>query len=120
MKKVLVPPPATRADEIVAAMGGMFYAQEAPRHAALRREGLALQGGDPLYIIEVMKMFNKVLRDLRGHRRRGARRGSGAIVQKGQPLFKVTPDEKIVVEDPKERAKRVRATTTSYLDRACS
>jgi hypothetical protein len=36
-------------------------------------------------------------------------------VQKGQPLFKVTPDEKVVVEEPAVKAARVRAHTDAYL-----
>jgi len=40
---------------------------------------------------------------------------SGAVVRKGQPLFKVTPDEPIVEEDPEERRQRIRANTDAYL-----
>ncbi len=36
MKKILVPPPSTKADEIVTPGGGMYYAQEAPGHAEVR------------------------------------------------------------------------------------
>ena len=60
MKKVLAPPPATKADEIVAACGGMYYAQEAPDMPAFVSEGMHFEKGQPLYIIEVMKMFNKI------------------------------------------------------------
>ena len=64
MKKVLVPPPSTKADEIVAMCGGMFYAQEAPGKPPFVHEGMHFEKGQPLYIIEVMKMFNTV----RAHR----------------------------------------------------
>ncbi len=40
---------------------------------------------------------------------------NGAIVRKGQPLFRVDPDEKMVSEDPAERRRRVRANTDAYL-----
>ena len=40
---------------------------------------------------------------------------SGAIVQKGQPLFKITPDEKVVEEDPSLKAARIRKNTDEYL-----
>ena len=40
---------------------------------------------------------------------------SGAIVQKGQPLFKVTPDEKVVHEEPAAKAARVRSHTDDYV-----
>ena len=39
----------------------------------------------------------------------------GQTVRKGQTLFKVEPDEKLVVEDPAERARRIRARTDEYL-----
>ena len=41
--------------------------------------------------------------------------GDGTIVQKGQPLFKITPDEKHVEVDPKEVERQRRATTTEAL-----
>jgi biotin carboxyl carrier protein len=115
MKKVLVPPPATKSDEIVAAMGGMFYAQEAPGMPSFVEKGSHFKVGDPLYIIEVMKMFNKVNASFAGTIDEVLIDTSGAIVQKGQPLFKVTPDEKVVIEDPAERAARIRKNTDEYL-----
>ncbi len=115
MKKVLVPPPVTKSDEIVAAMGGMYYAQEAPGMPTFVEKGAHFNVGDPLYIIEVMKMFNKVHASFAGTIDEVLVDTSGAIVQKGQPLFKVTPDEKIVEEDPTERAERIRKNTDEYL-----
>ena len=50
----------TKADEIVAAMGGTFYTQEAPTLPPFVAPGSHFDKGDPLYIIEVMKMFNKI------------------------------------------------------------
>ncbi len=40
--------------------------------------------------------------------------GDGTIVQKGQPLFRITPDERLVDVDPEE-AERERRTRTSRL-----
>ncbi|MEJ2201140.1 MAG: biotin carboxylase N-terminal domain-containing protein, partial [Desulfuromonadaceae bacterium] len=60
MKKILVPPPATKADEIVTPGGGMYYAQEAPGMPPFVSEGSHFEKGQPLFILEVMKMFNKV------------------------------------------------------------
>jgi hypothetical protein len=60
MKKVLVPPPATKADEVVTPGGGMYYAQEAPGMPPFVTEGMHFEKGQPLFILEVMKMFNKV------------------------------------------------------------
>jgi biotin carboxyl carrier protein len=115
MKKVLVPPPVTKSDEIVAAMGGMFYSQEAPGMPTFVEKGSHFNVGDPLYIIEVMKMFNKVNASFAGTIDEVLIDQSGAIVQKGQPLFKITPDEKVVLEDPNERAARIRKNTDEYL-----
>ena len=56
----LAPPPATKANEIVAVSGGMFYAQEAPHLPPFVTPGTHFEAGQPIYIIEVMKMFNKV------------------------------------------------------------
>jgi acetyl/propionyl-CoA carboxylase alpha subunit len=119
MKKVLVPPPTMKSDEIVAASGGMFYAQEAPGMPLFVEKGSHFRAGDPLYIVEVMKMFNKVLAPFAGTVDEVLITGNGTIVQKGQPLFKVTPDEKVVIEDPTLRAQRVRKNTEAYVAQLC-
>ena len=66
MKKVLVPPPEMKSDEIVSVSGGMFYSQEAPGMPLFVSRGSHFNKGDPLYVIEVMKMFNKVLAPFAG------------------------------------------------------
>jgi biotin carboxyl carrier protein len=114
-KKMLAPPPATRADEIVAAMGGVYWDREAPHLPPFVEEGTHFDKGQPLYIIEVMKMFNKVYAPFSGRVVSILVRETGAIVRKGQPLFRVDPDEKVVEEDPGERARRIRETTDRYL-----
>jgi acetyl/propionyl-CoA carboxylase alpha subunit len=115
MKKVLVPPPVNRADEIVAVSGGMYYAQEAPGMPTFIEEGQHFDIGDPLYIVEVMKMFNKVYAPFAGTVDRVLVESNGTIVSKGQPLFKVTPDEKFVEEDPVEVKARIESNTEQYL-----
>jgi len=116
MKKVLVPPPATKADEIVAACGGMYYAQEAPGMPAFVEEGMHFEKGQPLYIIEVMKMFNKVCAPFSGTIDKILiAGGDGHIVSKGQPLFKVTPDERFVEVDEAAVEKERRTVTGEYL-----
>ncbi len=117
MRKVLVPPPATRADEIVAAMGGTYFAQESPGMPAFVTRGAHFERGDPLYIIEVMKMFNKVHATFSGTIDEILVPEGGVVVRKGQPLFKVTPDERIVEEDPASRLRRIRENTDAYLER---
>lgn len=116
MKKVLVPPPATKADEVVTPGGGMYYAQEAPGLPPFVTEGMHFEKGQPLFILEVMKMFNKVPAPFSGTIDKILiEGGDGTIVQKGQPLFKVTPDEKFVEVDPKELAKQRQTVTGEYL-----
>ncbi len=117
MRKVLVPPPATRADEIVAAMGGTYYSQEAPGLPFFVAIGSHFEKGDPLYIIEVMKMFNKVYAAFSGTIDEVLIKDSGVVVRKGQPLFKVTPDEQLVEEDPDAKRRRLRSRTDAYLER---
>jgi len=115
MKKVLVPPPVNKADEIVAVSGGMYYAQEAPGMPCFIEEGQHFEIGDPLYIVEVMKMFNKVYAPFAGTIDKILVNTDGTIVSKGQPLFKVTPDEIFVEQDPVERKTRIESNTERYL-----
>ncbi len=117
MGHVLVPPPATSEDEIVAVSGGMYYGQEAPGRPPLIREGDHFEAGQPLYIIEVMKMFNKVPAPFAGTVDAILIEDDGTIVKKGQPLFKVTADVKLVPEDPREVNRRRRSATDDVLRR---
>ena len=116
MKKILVPPPSTKADEIVSICGGMYYGQEAPGLPSFVHEGMHFEKGQALYIIEVMKMFNTVRATFSGTIDKIIMQGAdGSIVQKGQPLFKVTPDEKFIEVDPKELETEKREKTAEYL-----
>lgn len=115
MAKVLVPPPVAKSDEILAASGGMFYPREAPGAPEFVREGQHFEQGDPLYIVEVMKMFNKVYAPFAGTIEKVLVSGEGVIIKKGQPLFKVVPDERIVEESPEERQQRRLAATAQFL-----
>jgi biotin carboxyl carrier protein len=116
MKKILVPPPSTKADEVVAICGGMYYGQEGPGLPSFVSEGMHFEKGQALYIIEVMKMFNTVRATFSGTIDKIIMQGAdGSIVQKGQPLFKVTPDEKFVDVDPEEINRMKREKTIAYL-----
>ena len=116
MKKVLVPPPATKADELVAPFGGMLYRQEAPGRPPFVSEGVHFEKGQALYIIEVMKMFNTVRAQFSGTVDKVIMTGAdGTVVQKGQPLFKITPDEKFVQVDLKQVDRERRARTSELL-----
>jgi len=116
MKKILVPPPSTKADEIVAVCGGMYYGQEAPGLPPFISEGMHFEKDQPLYIIEVMKMFNTIRAPFSGTIDKIIMEGGdGTIVQKGQPLFKITPDEKFEEVDQKEIEREKRECTNKYL-----
>ena len=115
MAKVLVPPPVAGADEILAQSGGMFYPRETPASPRYVEEGSHFAEGDPLYIVEVMKMFNKVYAPFSGTIDKVLVEDDGVIISKGQPLFSITPDEVIVVESPRERRARRRAATDEFL-----
>ncbi|WP_298437200.1 HlyD family efflux transporter periplasmic adaptor subunit, partial [Geobacter sp.] len=61
-------------------------------------------------------MFNTVRATFSGTIDRIIMQGAdGSIVQKGQPLFKVTPDEKFVEVNPEEIEQLRRERTSAYL-----
>jgi biotin carboxyl carrier protein len=97
MARVLVPPPTAKSDEILAESGGMFYARETPEHEVYVKAGDHFNAGDPLFIIEVMKMFNKVYAPFSGTVNAVLVDTDGTIIKKGQPLFKITPDEVVIM-----------------------
>ncbi len=115
MAKVLVPPPVAKSDEILAPTGGMYYSCEAPGMPAFVEEGSHFNAGEPLYIIEVMKMFNKVIAPFSGTIEKVLVDMDGSIIKKGQPIFKITPDEVVVVESDEEIQARRRAETNVFL-----
>ena len=115
MKRVLAPLPAMKSDEIVAVSGGVLYPQEAPGMPLFVEKGSHFESGDTLYIIEVMKMFNKITAPFAGTVDEILVGESGTIVQKGQVLFKITPDESAVIEDEQVRKNRIRQHTASCI-----
>jgi acetyl/propionyl-CoA carboxylase alpha subunit len=115
MAKVLVPPPVAKSDEILAESGGMFYSRETPEHESYVSKGSHFEEGDPLYIVEVMKMFNKVYAPFAGTIDKVLVEDDGVIISKGQPLFKIAPDEIIVEESAEDRRARRRAATEQFL-----
>ena len=115
MARVLAPPPVAESDRIVAASGGMFYGRESPEAALYVEPGDHFEAGDPLYIIEVMKMFNKVYAPFAGTVDEVLVEGEGVIIAKGQPILRITPDEQIVAESPQTVAASRREATARYL-----
>ncbi|MEZ5435423.1 MAG: hypothetical protein R3E67_02090 [Pseudomonadales bacterium] len=88
MAKVLVPPPAAKSDEILAASGGMFYPREAPNTPkylevgthftkamfnTLKRYEDVQQGGAPLLLAQSQKCWLE----------------TDGTIKKGQPLLKI-------------------------------
>ena len=115
MAKVLVPPPIARSDEILAESGGMFYSRETPNHDVYVKEGDHFDAGDPLFIVEVMKMFNKVYAPFSGTIEKVLVETDGSIISKGQPIFKIVPDEVIVEVSAEDIAARRSAATAAFL-----
>lgn len=116
MIKVLSPPPVAPADEIIAETGGMYYSREAPDQPPFVEVGAHFDAGEPLYIIEVMKMFNKIHAPFAGTIDSVLGGQDGTIITKGQPLFKVTPDEAVHIEQPADVARRRHDHTRNFLD----
>jgi acetyl/propionyl-CoA carboxylase alpha subunit len=116
MAKMLAPPPVASSDEILSESGGMFYPREAPGMDTFVEVGSHFNEGDALYIVEVMKMFNKVYAPFSGTVEKILVAGDGVIIKKGQALFKITPDEDVVVESPDDVRVRKQAMTAQFLN----
>jgi acetyl/propionyl-CoA carboxylase alpha subunit len=105
--RALSPPPPAASDEIVTPMGGSFYAREAPDLPALVSPGDHFEAGQPLFIVEVMKMFNKVVAPFAGSIVENLMEGrDGTVVKKGDVIFRIEPDEQPEVIDEEEIAAR--------------
>ena len=102
-------------DEILAESGGMFYSRETPEHEVYAREGDHFEAGDPLFIVEVMKMFNKVYAPFSGTIAKVLVETDGTIIRKGQPIFKIVPDELVVEESEQEITARRHKVTHEFL-----
>ena len=78
-------------------------------------QGQHFEAGEPLYLVEVMKMFNKVFAPFAGTIDEVLVEGDGVIIAKGQPLFRVTPDERVDVISDEDIAVSRRAHTTELV-----
>jgi hypothetical protein len=70
---------------------------------------------EELKLSPMMKLCNRVQAPFAGRVDAVMIEGVGTIVQKGQTLFKVTPDERAVDVDHAAVARDRKATLTSYL-----
>ena len=114
--RALSPPPPASANEIVTPMGGAFYSREAPHLPVLAEVGMHFEEGQPLFIIEVMKMFNKITAPFAGTVTRCLLEDEdGAVVSKGQKIFEIEPDEIVVEESEEEIRERQQGVTLGLL-----
>lgn len=114
--RALSPPPQAASDEIVTPMGGSFYAREAPDLPTLVSVGDHFEAGQPLFVIEVMKMFNKVVAPFAGVIRESCLDGrDGTVVKKGDVIFKIEPDEQPETVSPEEISERRHRETLALL-----
>jgi acetyl/propionyl-CoA carboxylase alpha subunit len=117
LARALAPAPAASADEIVTPMAGTYYAREAPHLPLLVDEGQHFDAGQPLFVIEVMKMFNKVLAPFAGTVTRNLMAGrDGSVVKKGERIFAIEPDERREPESLAELQRRKREATLALLE----
>ncbi|MFK7956163.1 MAG: biotin carboxylase N-terminal domain-containing protein [Lysobacterales bacterium] len=96
---ILAPPPQATGNQILSESGGMYYARQAPDLPVFIEPGDHFDAGDPLYVIEVMKMFNVVRARFSGTMVKPLVTEDGVVVKKGQPLFEVEPDQSADADD---------------------
>jgi acetyl/propionyl-CoA carboxylase alpha subunit len=114
--RLLAPPPKASSNEIVAPSGGAFYCREAPHLPPLIEEGDHFDEGQPLFVIEVMKMFNKVLAPFSGRVVENLMKDAdGSIIKAGQRIFRIKPDEVAEEESEDVISARRRGLTLSLL-----
>ena len=102
MLGVLNPLPKITGNTILAPSGGMFYPKQSPDSPVFVKPGDHVEKGDPLYIIEVMKMFNTQTAQYSGTVVECYLEDEeGVMIKKGQALFKIDPDHPIE-ENPEE------------------
>ena len=115
MARELAPPPVASSNEILAQSGGMFYPRETPDSQPYVEVGSHFDKGDPLYIVEVMKMFNKVSAPFAGTVEQILVEGDGVIISKGQPLYRIVPDEQLQVRSVADIRAQRREFTDLFL-----
>jgi biotin carboxyl carrier protein len=94
----------------------MFYTRESPDSDMFVSEGQHFEKGDPLFIVEVMKMFNKVYAPFSGTINQVLIETDASIVKKGEVVFKVTPDEIIETLSEEEINSAIVKQTNKFLE----
>jgi acetyl-CoA carboxylase biotin carboxyl carrier protein len=77
--------------KVTASMVGTFYRSPAPGRAPYVEVGTHVNKGDPLCVLEAMKLMNELLSDVAGEVM-AVLVEDGAAVEYGQPLFLIEPD----------------------------
>ena len=93
--------------EAAAALGGAVEVQRGKMVAELKPAGYDKGGAIGEFMREAP--FAGRVQEIFVH-------DNGATVRKGQPLFRIEPDEKQAHEDPAARQRRIRANTDAYLE----
>ena len=75
-------------DLLLAPISGVFYAAKEPGATPFVREGQQVRKGDPVCIIEAMKLMNELTADMDGEVV-DVCVNNGDVVEYGQPLFKL-------------------------------
>jgi acetyl-CoA carboxylase biotin carboxyl carrier protein len=75
---------------IVAPLTGVFYASPSPTAEAFVKVGDTIQPGQPVCILEAMKVFNEIKAEVGGTVTAIAAK-NGQLVQKGDALIRVQP-----------------------------
>jgi acetyl/propionyl-CoA carboxylase alpha subunit len=119
----LLPPTEVSSNEIKSWTGGTFYSCETPGSPSFINQGEHFEKGQVLGILEVMKMFNKVHAPFSGIVEEILVDGSlGTVVQKGQVIYRVRPDEEFTEESDADKIKAIKEYTgkviSSILDSA--
>ena len=117
LARALAPPPKASSERDRDAHRADLLRTRSAAPPELIDEGDHFEEGQPLFIIEVMKMFNKVLAPFSGTVTKNLMAGSdGAVVKAGQAIFEIEPDEILVVESDAEIAARRKQVTEATLD----
>ena len=83
--------PTTEGEQVTAPMVGTFYRRPAPDEDAFVEVGQKVEAGDPLCLIEVMKLYTTINAEIAGTIAEILPE-NGAMVEHGQVLFVIEPE----------------------------
>ncbi|MCZ6533492.1 MAG: biotin carboxylase [SAR324 cluster bacterium] len=108
----LAPPLPVSGNRILAWSGGTFYARPSPHSPPYVQEGIHIEAGEVVGLLEVMKMFNPLRAEFSGTVTKVlVSTDGGVIVRKGQGLLEVEPDVPLSQESEAQiHARRLKKT----------